>query len=87
MLDMGEVLDISEKVIGAGQPPCVLFFSNSFIRGSHICIVPVFLNIPAFQALYVYIYICIYICIYIYIYIYAYIHTHIHTHTYIHTYI
>jgi hypothetical protein len=85
---MGEVLDISEKVIGAGQPPCVLFFSNSFIRGSHICIVPVFLNIPAFQALYVYMYMCIYIYVYIYTYIYMHIYTHTYTHIhiYIHTY-
>jgi hypothetical protein len=47
-----KVLDISGKVIGAGRRPYVLFFSGSFIGDSHVCIVPVFLNIPAFQAFY-----------------------------------
>jgi hypothetical protein len=41
------VLDISEKAIGAGSQLCMLFFSGFFIGGSHICIVAVFLNIPA----------------------------------------
>jgi hypothetical protein len=27
-----------------------LFFSGSFIRCSHVCIIPVFLNIPALAA-------------------------------------
>jgi hypothetical protein len=42
-----KVLDIARKVIGAGQQPYVLFSSASFIGGSHVCIVLVFLNIPA----------------------------------------
>jgi hypothetical protein len=46
------VLDIIGKVIGLGSQPYVLFFSGSFIKGNHVCIIPVFLNIPAFQALY-----------------------------------
>jgi hypothetical protein len=46
--DWGKVVDIIGKVIGAGQPAiCVVFFSDSFIRGSHVYYVSVFLNIPA----------------------------------------
>jgi hypothetical protein len=41
------VLDIIGKVIGLGSQPYVLFFSGSFIKDSHVCIVLVFLNIPA----------------------------------------
>jgi hypothetical protein len=41
------VLDVVRKVIGAGQPAIVLFFSGSFIRGNCVYIVPVFLNNPA----------------------------------------
>jgi hypothetical protein len=40
------VLDIRGKVIGVGQL-CVLLSSGSLIRGSHVCIVSVFLDIPA----------------------------------------
>jgi hypothetical protein len=43
---MGELPDISRKVIGVGQL-CLLFFSGSLIRGSHVCIVSVFLDILA----------------------------------------
>jgi hypothetical protein len=50
------VLDIIKKVTGAGQPAMCIFFSGFSIRGSHVFIVPVFLKLPAFQALY-YIYI------------------------------
>jgi hypothetical protein len=39
--------DGNGKAIGAGQF-CVLFFSRSFIWGSHIYIVSVLLCIPAF---------------------------------------
>jgi hypothetical protein len=38
--EWGKVLDTIGK-------PYALFFSGSFIRGSHVCIVPVFLNNPA----------------------------------------
>jgi hypothetical protein len=48
--EMGEVLDISWNVIGVGQL-WVLFFSGSLIRGSYVCIIFVFLDSPAFQAL------------------------------------
>jgi hypothetical protein len=67
------VLDIIGKVIGLGSQPCVLFFSGSFIKDSHVCIVLVFLNIPAFQAAY-----------FIYIYNKNKYYTHTHIHTYIH---
>jgi hypothetical protein len=43
---MGEVLDISRKVIGIEQL-CLLFFSGSLVGGNHVCIVSVFLDIPA----------------------------------------
>jgi hypothetical protein len=68
------VLDIIGKVIGLGSQPCVLFFSGSFIKDSHVCIVLVFLNIPAFQAAY-----------FIYIYNKNKYYTHTHTHTHIYT--
>jgi hypothetical protein len=42
--------------LGLGSQPYVLLFSGSFIRSSHVCIVPMFLNILAFQASY-YIYV------------------------------
>jgi hypothetical protein len=42
------VLDIIGKVHGAGQP-YVLFFSGSFIGGSHVCIVLLFVDIPALR--------------------------------------
>jgi hypothetical protein len=32
---------------GLGSQPYILFFSGSFIEGSHVCIVLVFLNISA----------------------------------------
>jgi hypothetical protein len=36
------------------------FSSGSFIRGSHVCIVPMFLNTPAFQAFYC---VCVCVCV------------------------
>jgi hypothetical protein len=59
------VLDISWKVIGVGQL-CVLFFSGSLIRGSYVCIVSVFLNIPSFHSTYICLY-NMYVASYIYI--------------------
>jgi H+/Cl- antiporter ClcA len=45
--EWGKVLDISRKVIGLGSQLYVLFFSGSFIGGSHVCIIAVFLIILA----------------------------------------
>jgi hypothetical protein len=49
--------------LGLGSQPYILFFSGSIIEGSHVCIVLVFLKIPACQAFYF-----IFTNIYIYIY-------------------
>jgi hypothetical protein len=47
--EWGKVLDIIGKVTGAGQPATHVIFLWPFIEGNHVCIVLVFLNIPAFQ--------------------------------------
>jgi hypothetical protein len=47
---MGEGLDIIGKVIGTGQLAIRVVFSGSFIGNSHVCIVPEFLNTPAYIA-------------------------------------
>jgi hypothetical protein len=45
--EWGKVLDIIGKSLGLGIQPYMLFFSGSFIEDNHVCIVLVFLNIPA----------------------------------------
>jgi hypothetical protein len=57
------VLDISWKVIGVGQL-CLLFFSDSLIGDSHVCIVSVLFDITA---------ICVYTSIHMYVYMYTFI--------------
>jgi hypothetical protein len=42
----------------------LVFSSGSFIGGSHVCIVSVFLSIPTFQAFYfIDICMCVYLCV------------------------
>jgi hypothetical protein len=38
---------LSERSLVLGSQPYMLFSSASFIGGNHVCIVSVFLNIPA----------------------------------------
>jgi hypothetical protein len=47
MTAKGEWWKVPDRSLGLGSQPYVLLFSGSFIRGSHVCIIPVFLNIPA----------------------------------------
>jgi hypothetical protein len=45
--EWGRCWTLSGRSLGLGSQPYVLFFYGSFIDSSHVCIVLVFLNIPA----------------------------------------